>query len=137
MRLSCRTWRLIIYRFAVAYPTESGGRDMSDHFEKYFSSTRALRDLSKTMEKWNETECTRQVNSALIRLPQLRETYRRVDKSSRVELMDSSLRRLSSLVDFAFQNNEYYRDLYLKAGYRVGGIRSFADFESLPVIDKT
>ncbi len=46
------------------------------------------------------------------------------------------LARLSTLVDFAFRTSPFYRRLYKTVGYAAGGIRSYDDFEQLPVITK-
>ncbi|MBS9440384.1 phenylacetate--CoA ligase family protein [Photorhabdus heterorhabditis] len=46
------------------------------------------------------------------------------------------LKKLRSLVDWAFITSPYYRDKYQKHGYELGAIRSFKDFEQLPVITK-
>ena len=43
---------------------------------------------------------------------------------------------LSKLVDNAFTRVPFYRELYKNEGYELGGIRSIADFECLPIISK-
>lgn len=46
------------------------------------------------------------------------------------------LERLKRLVDFAYANVPFYRQLYSAAGYQPGGISSFEDFSSLPMVTK-
>lgn len=46
------------------------------------------------------------------------------------------LAKLATLVDFAFHTSPFYRHLYHAVGYAPGDIRSYADFERLPVITK-
>ncbi|WP_141766166.1 MULTISPECIES: phenylacetate--CoA ligase family protein [unclassified Pseudomonas] len=47
-----------------------------------------------------------------------------------------TLNHLSSVVDYAYENIPFYCEFYKAVGYEVGGIRSFADFRSLPVLNK-
>lgn len=47
------------------------------------------------------------------------------------------LTTLASMADFAFKHVQMYRELYSQIGYEVGAIRSFADFESLPVLTRS
>ena len=49
---------------------------------------------------------------------------------------EMSLQRLSGLVDHAYRTSEIYRELYQKAGFSPGSIRTYSDFCSLPWIDK-
>jgi hypothetical protein len=49
---------------------------------------------------------------------------------------EMSLKRLSGLVDHAYRASEVYRELYQKAGFSPGSIRTYSDFCSLPWIDK-
>jgi phenylacetate-CoA ligase len=42
------------------------------------------------------------------------------------------LRKLARLVDWAFTTSPFYRRRYQDAGFELGGIRSFGDFEALP-----
>ena len=46
------------------------------------------------------------------------------------------LKMLRSLVDFAFTNTDFYYQLYSKAGYGLGAIRSLDDFARLPIITR-
>lgn len=43
---------------------------------------------------------------------------------------------LSKLVDDAFTQVPFYRELYQKEGYELGGIKSFSDFKCLPIVNK-
>lgn len=47
------------------------------------------------------------------------------------------LTTLSSMADFAYKQVPMYRELYRQVGYESGAIRSFADFESLPVLTRS
>ncbi len=42
------------------------------------------------------------------------------------------LRQLQTLVDWAFETCPFYQDLYRRAGYETGAIRSYSDFANLP-----
>lgn len=46
------------------------------------------------------------------------------------------LRQLRIVVDWAFKTVPFYHEIYRTAGYECGGIRSFADFEALPVLTR-
>jgi len=46
------------------------------------------------------------------------------------------LQKLQQLVDHAYQHVPFYRQRYHKAGYQLGGIRSFRDFEQLPFLTR-
>lgn len=50
--------------------------------------------------------------------------------------ISNKLGRLSNLVDFAYTHVPMYRELYRQAGYKPGAIRSFADFEALPILTR-
>lgn len=43
---------------------------------------------------------------------------------------------LRKLVDDAFMQVPFYRELYQNVGYELGGIRSFSDFKCLPIVNK-
>lgn len=47
-----------------------------------------------------------------------------------------ALGKLAEIVDFAFENVPMYRELYSRVGYRPGDLKTFADYERLPSIDK-
>ncbi|WP_207260804.1 phenylacetate--CoA ligase family protein [Pseudomonas sp. GW101-3H06] len=44
---------------------------------------------------------------------------------------------ISNLVDKAYKNVPFYRELYGACGYIEGGISSFSDFEQLPIVSKS
>jgi phenylacetate-CoA ligase len=44
------------------------------------------------------------------------------------------LRRLSLIVDHAYENTDFYRRIYRQAGFRPGDIRSYEDFHRLPTV---
>lgn len=46
------------------------------------------------------------------------------------------LKQLSNLVDYAYLNIPLYREKYDKIGYEVGSIKTFDDFEKLPLLYK-
>lgn len=46
------------------------------------------------------------------------------------------LKRIRFMVDWAFLNSNFYREIYSRCGYEVGAIRSFKDFECLPIVTK-
>jgi phenylacetate-CoA ligase len=46
------------------------------------------------------------------------------------------LKRLATIVDFAFENTRFYHRLYESVGFRSGDIRSYKDFERLPSISR-
>ncbi|MBX9757068.1 MAG: hypothetical protein K2X80_20100 [Pseudomonadaceae bacterium] len=50
---------------------------------------------------------------------------------------DYALPHLASVVDYAFTNIPFYHEYYKSSGYEVGAIRSLADFESIPVLNKS
>ncbi len=56
---------------------------------------------------------------------------------SRERLTSWKLQRLSELVDFAFNHVPFYRSIYSAAGFSTGSIRTWNDFESLPLVSKT
>lgn len=46
------------------------------------------------------------------------------------------LQVLSQLVDWAFSTSTFYKKIYSNIGFELGGIRSYSDFESLPIITR-
>ena len=52
------------------------------------------------------------------------------------QIEEWKIKRLSKLVDWAFETSPFYTKLYKNIGYEKGGIRSLNDFESLPMINK-
>lgn len=66
-------------------------------------------------------------------------TYRllsRMPHESPERLRDWQLPRLRQLVDHAVLRVPFYRDLYRTAGYRPGDLRTWNDFEGLPLVRK-
>ena len=55
---------------------------------------------------------------------------------SREEIEKYQLNKLSKLVDYAFENIPLYKKKYSEVGFKSGDIRSFADFERLPILYK-
>lgn len=51
-------------------------------------------------------------------------------------LLEWKLRRISQLVDYAFMNISFYKSIYTNVGFELGGIKSWSDFESLPIVTK-
>lgn len=60
-------------------------------------------------------------------------SYRR---QTRAHVRGLQLSKIRTLVDNAYKNVPFYHELYSACGYEAGGIRSFSDFEQLPVVDK-
>ncbi|QBZ87506.1 phenylacetate--CoA ligase family protein [Pseudomonas viciae] len=54
----------------------------------------------------------------------------------RAEIKKFQLAKIRSLVDNAYKNVPFYRELYGACGYEEGGISSFSDFEQLPIVNK-
>lgn len=52
------------------------------------------------------------------------------------EIEKYQIKKLSTIVDYAFLNIPLYREKYSKVGYKVGSINSFEDFEKLPILYK-
>src|SRR3989338_10325616 len=52
------------------------------------------------------------------------------------EIISWKIKKLRSLVDWAFTTSPYYAELYRRVGYEVGAIHSLSDFEKLPTISK-
>ena len=55
---------------------------------------------------------------------------------SREEIEKYQLEKLSKLVDYAFNNIPLYKKKYSAVGFKTGDIKSFADFEQLPILYK-
>ncbi|SDB37439.1 phenylacetate-CoA ligase [Pseudomonas sp. NFACC23-1] len=53
------------------------------------------------------------------------------------DIRKSQLLKIKKLVDNAYTSVPFYRELYTACGYELGSISSFADFERLPIINKT
>jgi phenylacetate-CoA ligase len=85
---------------------------------------------------WNKPEQEQHID-ARRSFELTRGCFARMEGTSRAEIDRVSLRRIQVLVDHAFERIPHYRDLYLEAGYELGGIRSLRDFASLPVIQKS
>jgi phenylacetate-CoA ligase len=56
--------------------------------------------------------------------------------ATREDLDAWRLRRLARLVDWAFTTSPFYKQRYARAGYELGAIRSFRDFEALPALSR-
>lgn len=52
------------------------------------------------------------------------------------EIKAYQLKKLSELVDYAYANIPLYKQKYSKIGYKLGDIKSFEDFEKLPILYK-
>jgi len=52
------------------------------------------------------------------------------------DIKSFQLARIKSVVDNAYKNVPFYRELYGACGYVEGGISSFSDFELLPIVSK-
>jgi len=46
------------------------------------------------------------------------------------------LQHLAGVVDYAFNQIPFYHEYYKASGYETGALRSLADFESIPTLDK-
>jgi len=57
-------------------------------------------------------------------------------RKSKVEIQKLQLSKIKRLVDNAYTNVPFYREFYGAAGYEVGNISSFSDFEQLPIVNK-
>lgn len=52
------------------------------------------------------------------------------------QIKEWQLNQLKSIVDYAYSNVPFYKTVYEKIGYEIGGIKTFDDFEKLPFITK-
>lgn len=57
-------------------------------------------------------------------------------RRSRADIKYFQLSKIRKLVDNAYKNVPFYRELYGACGYEEGGISSFSDFEQLPIVNK-
>ncbi|WP_321835578.1 phenylacetate--CoA ligase family protein [Clostridium butyricum] len=57
-------------------------------------------------------------------------------EKSQEEIKAYQLKKLSELVDYAYLNIPLYREKYSKVDYKVGDIKTFEDFEKLPLLYK-
>lgn len=48
-----------------------------------------------------------------------------------------TLPHIAGLVDYAFSHIPFYHEYYKASGYEIGALRSFADFESIPILNKS
>lgn len=53
------------------------------------------------------------------------------------KVRENNLKRIQFLVDYAFEKVPFYRDFYGKTGFQKGEIRSWQDFEKLPILTKS
>ncbi len=54
----------------------------------------------------------------------------------REEIMAYQLKRLGEIVDYAYQNIPLYKKKYDAIGYKVGDVKTFEDFERIPLLYK-
>lgn len=66
----------------------------------------------------------------------IRQKLNTIYLESREKILSRNLKRLSSLVDYAFCSIPFYQEFYKKAGYTLGSIKTFKDFQSLPLLTK-
>ena len=57
-------------------------------------------------------------------------------RKTEAEIREFQLSRIRRLVDSAYKNIPFYKELYGACGYVEGDISSFADFEQLPIVSK-
>lgn len=57
-------------------------------------------------------------------------------KKDQNDLKNYQLEKLSEIVDYAYQNIPLYKKKYDAVGYKVGSIKTFEDFEKLPLLYK-
>jgi len=91
----------------------------------------ALGTSVKRPEKPEDHLALRQIMSS--RWEQIRDFPKRPAE----EMEKWQLARVAELVDNAYENVPLYREKYGKAGFRPGEIRSWTDFEALPILHKT
>lgn len=58
-------------------------------------------------------------------------------RQSMAKIRAFQLSKIKTLVDNAFTNVPFYRELYTSCGYELGSLSSFSDFEQLPIINKS
>lgn len=63
--------------------------------------------------------------------------YSRFDKMPREELNRRTLKRLQTLVGYAFENIPFYNRLYSGVGFQPGDLQSLEDFSRLPIVQKS
>lgn len=94
-----------------------------------------IRDLAATAYK-QKSDNYRLQGIALDQLLSRMEAMNDFIQRAESEIRKIQLSKISCLVDHAYQNVPFYRELYAASGYEVGGISSFADFEKLPIVTK-
>ncbi|WP_157654773.1 phenylacetate--CoA ligase family protein [Burkholderia ubonensis] len=52
------------------------------------------------------------------------------------QIREQQLALIRTLVDYAFSNVEFYRNLYGASGYTLGALQSWNDFAALPIVSK-
>ncbi|MGR3910826.1 hypothetical protein Q3A80_27645 [Burkholderia sp. SR8] len=52
------------------------------------------------------------------------------------QIREQQLAQIRTLVDYAFRNVEFYRNLYVASGYTLGALQSWKDFAALPIVSK-
>ena len=57
-------------------------------------------------------------------------------KRSKEDIKTYQLNKISSIVDYAYKNIPLYKKKYDEIGYKIGSIKSFEDFEKLPILYK-
>jgi len=66
----------------------------------------------------------------------LRRRARAHERLTPAKAQQDVIKRLRRVVDLAYSTVPFYRDLYKRAGYEVGALRTFDDFRDLPIITK-
>lgn len=83
------------------------------------------------------TETLERHSRALRKFMDSRKQYSTLDSLDRVSLDHQKLKRLQSLVNFAYKHIPFYKRFYSEAGFQLGDLKTIQDFERLPVLEKS
>lgn len=100
------------------------------------NSEKALKPYVSNLRTWTKDHACQQASTMFL-LNLRRLNTPELEQMSQKKFYQKQLHKLSALVDYAFSCIPFYRDIYQKAGYHLGAIRSFKDFKALPLITKS
>lgn len=83
---------------------------------------------AETLE--HHLECLREFHDT-------RNSYQDMENTRREVLDQATLRRLQTLVGYAYQHIPFYNRLYRGCGFEPGDLKSLKDFSKLPIINKS
>lgn len=103
--------------------------------QKYTNALEQVEKLAKSVSKPDTDTRIMQLYASHFWSANSR-TMEAFQQLSTEDINQFKLERLKRLVDFAFENVPFYRELYAATGYESGAITSFEDFSKLPVVTK-